>query len=263
MRNRLIPIITLDCGDVVKTRKFKNPNYIGDPINTIKLFNELFADELIVLDIGVSKSETDIDYQLIEQITSNAFMPLAYGGGIKSLEQCNKLFKLGVEKVVVSSAAIQDFSLLDQIADRYGKQALIVDVTVKSGMFDSEHKLFNSRSRKFAKSQLHDYVNTIAEKAGEIMITNVDRDGTMIGIDTRLVERFSHLECPVIHAGGAITYMDLKCVVESGGDALAAGSMFVYYGETKGVLINYPNETQLNALISELYNGTAGENGKL
>lgn len=252
LKHRVIPCLLLKNGGLVKTQKFKDPKYVGDPINVIRIFNDKEVDELIVLDIEASKAHREPNYELIEQFAGECFMPLCYGGGISTVEQAKRLFSLGVEKVCIQTRALADLQLIRDIADRYGNQSIVVSVDIKKNLLAS-YRLYSSSSGKILDEPWRDFLNKVVTAgAGEIMLTAVDRDGTLSGMDLSLI-RAATQSCPIpiIAAGGASTLSDLRAAVDAGASAIAAGAMFIFYGPHRAVLITYPNYTDLVTLLDK------------
>lgn len=256
LKHRIIPCLLLSNGGLVKTLKFKEPKYVGDPINAIRIFNEKEVDELMVLDIVASKAGCEPDFELIEQFASECFMPLCYGGGIRTLEQARRLFSLGVEKVCLQSAAIESPDLITRIAEHYGSQAVVVSADVKKGLF-GKNKLYDSRTGKSLDMSVGEYLDLCVEAgAGEVLLNSVDRDGTMEGMDLNLIrETATRLSLPLIATGGAGSLSDMKSAVEAGASAVAAGAFFVFHGPHRAVLITYPQYDELE----EIFRGLATE----
>ena len=251
-RVRVIPVLTLDNEKLVKTVKFKKPNYIGDPINAVKLFNDKEVDEIVILDISATKEKRIPNYNRIEEIASEAFMPLAYGGGINSFDQITELFKLGIEKIIVNSAIENNINLIKQTAERYGSQSVIVSIDIKKPVIGKLSAYKNSGSTKI-KAKLLEYISKIETAgAGEIFLTAIDRDGTYNDYDYDLIKLISsNCTIPVVSCGGANSIDSFLNAVKSGASAVAAGSLFVYSSASKGVLINYPSQSDLQ---KELFN---------
>ncbi len=252
LKHRVIPCLLLKNGGLVKTQKFKEPKYVGDPINVIRIFNDKEVDELIVLDIEASKANREPNYELIEQFAGECFMPLCYGGGISTVEQAKRLFSLGVEKVCIQTRALADLQLIRDIAYRYGNQSVVVSVDIKKNLLAS-YRLYSSSSGKMLDEPWRDFLNkVVAAGAGEIMLTAVDRDGTLSGMDLSLIHAATQsCPIPIIAAGGASTLSDLRAAVDAGASAIAAGAMFIYYGPHRAVLITYPNYTDLVTLLDK------------
>lgn len=246
LRHRVIPCLLLKDGGLVKTTKFKDPKYVGDPVNAIRIFNEKEVDELVVLDIEASQLGREPNYELIEEFAGECFMPLAYGGGITRVEQAKALFARGVEKVCIQTAALADLGLVRQIADRFGSQSVVVSVDVKKGLLGSS-RLFSAARKKTLDGAWLDFVAAAAKAgAGEIFLTAVDRDGTLSGMDVDLIREAAGVcSVPIIAAGGAATLAHMRAAVDAGASAIAAGAMFVFHGPHRAVLITYPRYDDL------------------
>lgn len=241
---RIIPVLLVSNGKLVKTTQFKKENYIGDPINAVKIFNEKYVDEISILDISASREGKEPDYSLIERISNEAFMPFAYGGGITDVSEVKKILRMGVEKVVIGSAAFFNKSLITQAVESFGSQSIVVSVDVKSS-FLGKRNVFVKNGKKNTRCSPVDYVKRIeALGAGEIILNNIDREGTYKGFDINLIKEITQaVRIPVIAVGGANSAEDLLRAIKHGGaSASAAGSLFIYYGANKAVLINYPWE---------------------
>ena len=249
-RTRVIPVLLIHNEGVYKTTKFKDPQYIGDPINAIRLFNDLEADEIIIQDIDASKSGKSPDLNTIEDIVSEAFMPVSYGGGINNKSLAGKILQLGVEKIIFNHAAQQDETIVRECIKSFGASSIVVCVDYtrsSSGLYQQ----FNHVDSRVTDLSLAEAV-TKAQKlgAGEIMINSVDRDGVMKGLDIKnITEIEPNLDIPLIVCGGAGTIEDLKEASDAGANAIAAGSMFVYLGKLKGVMINYPSDEILRQCL--------------
>lgn len=249
MLPRLIPVLLLQNRGLVKSVKFGAYKYIGDPINAVRIFNEKEVDELCLLDIEVSKQRKEPDYKLIEEIGSEAFIPFSYGGGITSLEQAKIILKLGAEKLVLNSVLFSNIALVRQIADHAGSQSVVASVDVKKN-FWGKYEVYSHALKKTMSLNLdHFLVQLIEAGAGEILINSVDMDGTMQGLDLALIARLKDkISVPLVACGGAGKIEDLKNGIEAGADAIAAGSLFVFHGKHKAVLINYPERTKLKQI---------------
>jgi cyclase len=242
----VIPVLLLAEHGIVKTVRFAEPRYLGDPINAVRIFNDKMADELILLDIEATQRGR-VDFDRVEDIVSEAFMPIAYGGGIKSVDQCAELFRRGVEKIVMNSAACERPQLIAEAADRFGSQSVVVSIDVKRSMWKRD-KVYARGGKKETKFSPVEFA-TKAEKmgAGEIIVTSIVRDGTFQGYDLDLLQAVcSGVSVPVIANGGAGSLNDFELAITRGGcSAVAAGSMFVFAAKGQGVLINYPSEAEL------------------
>lgn len=250
IKTRFIPCLLLKDSGLVKTIKFNKARYIGDPINAIKIFNDKEVDELMVLDITATSSNKGPNYNLIERFASECFMPLAYGGGIHSLDQAKKLFALGVEKICIQSAALSDTSLITKLSNNFGSQSIIVSIDVKKNLLN-KHKLFSCNSKKTLSLNWEQHLqNVVSLGAGEILLNSVDKDGTMTGMDLELIEKASNLvSVPIIACGGVGSLSDIKDGVKAGASAIAAGSFFVFHGPLRAVLISYPNYREIDLLF--------------
>ena len=248
LRPRIIPILLYDDRDLVKTVQFGKRTYLGDPINAVKIFNRKGIDELSVLDIGATKNKREPDFELLRDIASEAFMPLSCGGGVTTIEQVRDLLAIGYEKVVCNTAVIRDPSLIKKAADYFGKQSIVASIDAKKS--NGEYLCAIEDGTELIKKSPVDLAKE-AERlgAGEIIINSIDQDGMMNGYDLDLVRSVSNaVTVPVTAVGGARGIRDLKTVLEEGhAHAAAGGSMFVYYGRLKAVLITAPTEKELLA----------------
>jgi imidazole glycerol-phosphate synthase subunit HisF len=250
MKRRVIPCLLLADGGLVKTRRFGDRKYVGDPINAIRIFNDKEVDELTVLDIDKSRAAAPPDFALIEQFAAECFMPLCYGGGIASLEHAERLFALGIEKVCVQSAALENPALLGQIATRYGSQALVVSVDVKRDFWKKPRLYHAARARKLRRDPVEFVRAAVARGAGEILLNAVDRDGLQQGFDLELVQAIcAAVDVPVVAVGGAGSLQHLRSAVDAGASAVAAGSLFVFHGPHRAVLISYPGYAALERIF--------------
>ena len=250
-RPRVIPCLLLKDKGLVKTIKFKNPTYVGDPINAVKLFNDFEADELVFLDIKASMENRTPPLELIQKIGNEAFMPFAVGGGIKTVEDMKQIIQAGAEKVVLNTYAIENPDLVDQGQKIFGNQAIVVSLDAKKTDGGDYEIYTRSGSKATGLNAVH-----IARKmenlgAGEILINSIDRDGTRDGYDIELIKQISQsIEIPVVAIGGACTLGDFSDAVKDGGaSAVAAGSMFVFVGKKRAVLINYPEKSELEEIF--------------
>lgn len=245
-RVRIIPVILLKNGGLYKTVKFRNPNYLGDPINTVKIFNEKEADELAVIDFNASSDGRGIDFKKITEIAGEAFMPMSYGGGITNYTEAKKIFDAGYEKVILNSVLFKDPGLIRQIADVYGAQAVVGSMDVKKNLF-GKYKVYSHSGTNSTGHDPVEWAKTLEQNGvGEIMINSIERDGTWEGYDEVLIEKVAHaVTVPVIACGGAGSTEDFKKAVHAGASAVAAGSMFVYQKKGMGVLISFPSSFKL------------------
>lgn len=243
-------MLLLSNGALVKTLRFKDPKYVGDPVNAIRIFNDKEVDELMVLDIMASGLGREPDYHLIEQLAGECFMPLCYGGGIKSVEQAKRLFGLGIEKVCLQTAALEDISLIGQIAERYGSQSVVVSIDIKKNWL-GKWQLHSAAKGKLLSKPWMDHLHDVVQAgAGELVISSVDRDGIMGGMDLDLIKQAAKLSpLPLIAMGGVGSLADIRDAVGAGADAVAAGAFFVFYGPHRAVLITYPKYAELETLF--------------
>lgn len=250
LKTRVIPTLLLRGEGLVKTVGFKNPTYVGDPINAIKIFNDKEVDELILLDITATTSAKGPAFEIIADIAGECFMPVAYGGGITAVEQMRRILGIGIEKIVINSAAIGTPELIAAAAREFGSQAVVVSIDVRKNLLGRYEVRSHSGTRGTGL-----YPEAWARKAqemgaGEIMLTSIERDGVMRGYDLELIDRVSGaVNIPVIAAGGAGKLSDFAQAVQHGADAVAAGAMFVFHGPHRAVLITYPSRSDLRAVI--------------
>jgi imidazole glycerol-phosphate synthase subunit HisF len=250
LKHRVIPALLLRDGGLVKTRRFKDPTYIGDPINAIRIFNDKEVDELIVVDIDASRRGKAPDLDMIATFADECFMPLCYGGGVRTVEQAAAIFALGVEKVCLQSAALDDLSLVTRIAERFGSQSVVVSVDVQYDWL-KRPGLYQSRSgKRDRRNWLAFMQDAVRAGAGEVLLNAVDREGEMKGLDLGLIgQAAAAVPVPLIAMGGAGKLQHFKEAVQAGASAVAAGSMFVFYGPHRAVLITYPPYAELEQLL--------------
>jgi cyclase len=254
LRARLIPLLLLKGRGLYKTIKFKGATYIGDPINAVKIFNDKAADELIILDISSNRQEQGPDFELIQDIVSEAFVPVCYGGGVYQINQIERLFRIGVEKVAINSAATGSLSLISQAASIFGNQSIIVGIDIKKNMFGRLERHVHSGRLKTDDDPFEFAKRAEQSGAGEILLNSIDRDGTMQGYDIQVVNKLSmSVRIPIIACGGAgsLQYMS-QVITDGGASSAAAGSIFVFHGKHRAVLITYPDEQELDKLIHTL-----------
>ncbi len=251
--NRVIPCLLLEDGGLVKTERFKHPKYVGDPINAIRIFNDKYVDELFFLDISASRLNKEPDYDLIARIAGECFMPLCYGGGIKTLEQARKLVAIGVEKISINSIAIHDLELIKQLVAELGSQSVVGSMDIKRNLWGKEYVYDASKSQLTNLRPLDHAQSLVDAGVGEIFINDVKRDGTLIGYNTTLVSSIANkINVPLIACGGANGVDDIQKVFKAGASAAAAGSLFVFYGPHRAVLINYPDYSVVKELFSKV-----------
>ncbi len=252
LRPRIIPSLLVHDNGLVKTVNFKNPKYVGDPINAVKIFNEKEVDELAVFDIDASVQGNEPNYALIEKLANQSRMPLCYGGGVKTVEQAQKIFGLGIEKIALSSAVIQNPLLITEIANRVGSQSVIVVIDVKKKLLGGYEVYIHNGKKATGVNPIKFAEEAQRLGAGEIIINSIDQDGVMKGYDMNLIDKMvENLTIPVTVLGGAGTLQDIKKVIDKHKIiGVAAGSLFVFKGVYKAVLINYPNKEEKEKLYS-------------
>jgi cyclase len=247
-RPRVIPILLLKGMGLVKSVQFKNYRYIGDPINAVKIFNDLKADELVFLDILASKEKRTISLDFVRNVGDEANMPFAVGGGIRTVQQIKEIINAGAEKVIINTYSVEDPDFIKRASDEFGSSTIVVSIDVKRKLFGKK-QVYILGGSKATNINPVDFAKIVESKgAGEIIINSIDKDGTMSGYDLDLIKDVSSsVTIPVVAAGGAGNYNDFtKAVNESYASAVAAGSIFVYHGPRKAVLINYPSVVELN-----------------
>jgi cyclase len=249
---RIIPVLLLRSrGSLVKTVQFKNPVYVGDPLNAVKIFNEKEVDELIVLDISATRENRPPDFEYIGQIATECFMPVAYGGGISTPDECKKVIACGVEKVCLNHFALEKPALLNEAAKQLGNSSVVVTMDVRKD-FLGRRKVFAHHNARPRFADPVQYARWLQDNgAGEILLQSVDRDGMMQGYDLDLIrEVSSSVSIPVIACGGAGILRHFSDALQAGASALAAGSRFVFMGKHRAVLINYLSQEEISQLTS-------------
>lgn len=255
LRTRVIPVLLLKNVGLVKTQKFKNPKYVGDPINAVRIFNDKEVDELVFLDISATPNKRKPNFELIRDIATEAFMPFGYGGGITNLNDIEKLFKIGVEKVILNTAAHENPKIITEAAETFGSQSIVASVDVKKTFFGAKKVIINCGNKKVGINYV-EYVKKLEELGvGEIIINSIDNDGMAQGYDLKLIKQISSaVSIPVVALGGAGSIEDFQSAIRNGGaSAVGAGSMFVFTGPHRAVLISYPNYEDLETKITQKY----------
>lgn len=249
---RIIPCLLVHNKGLYKTVRFKDPKYVGDPINAVKIFNEKEVDELMVLDIDATAGKREPDYKMIENLAYECRMPLCYGGGIKTVAQAQRIFSLGVEKVAISSIAVEKPDIISKIAECVGNQSVVVVLDTRKNTVSNNYEVWTHNGLKNSGLDCVDFAKT-AEKAGagEIVINSIDNDGIMKGYDLSLIRNVRDvINLPLTVLGGAGNYYDIGVLVrEFGTIGVAAGSCFVFKGKFKAVLINYPSPSEKADLL--------------
>lgn len=253
-RPRVIPVLLLKGTGLVKTIRFdkRKAVYLGDPINAVRLFNDFEADELIILDITASIERRTISAELVKKIGDEAFMPFSVGGGIGTVAEIKSLLAAGAEKVVINTSSIYIPQLIREAASQFGNQSIVVSIDVRGNLWGQYHMVIEDGTRVVKKDPIRHAYEMEQLGAGEIFVNFIDNDGTMKGYDLDYIKRFSgNLSIPVIACGGAGKLNHLREGIVSGGaSAVAAGSMFVFHGDRKAVLINYPDRRELLELFN-------------
>ena len=256
LKPRIIPCLLVSDKGLVKTVNFKNPKYVGDPINAVRIFNEKRVDELMVLDIDASAENREPDYKMIANLAAECRMPLCYGGGVKTVEQAHRIFSLGVEKIAISSAAIEDPDLVCKIAQEVGSQSIVAILDVKKRLLGG-YQIFIKNGKINSNKKPIEFVQELERLGvGEIIINSIDNDGVMKGYDLNLVDQIRKIvKVPLTILGGAGKLEDIgELVSKYGIIGAAAGSLFVFKGIYKAVLINYPSREEKDTLIQKSLN---------
>ena len=250
MQTRVIPSLLIHKGGLVKSVQFKDYKYVGDPINAVKIFNEKEVDEIAVIDIDASRENKAPNIAKIAEIASEAFMPMAYGGGITTIAQIKEILYNGIEKVIINKAAHTTPNLITEAANLFGNQSIVVSIDVKK-VFLKGYRVFIENGKK--NTGLHPVEFAITAQnlgAGEILLNSIDKDGTFTGYDLSLIQQVSQaVNIPVIALGGATTVTDFVAAKQAGASALAAGSMFVFQRPHKAVLISYPTRKEIKEIV--------------
>lgn len=258
-RVRVIPTLLLKGGGLVKTQRFRRPVYVGDPINAVKIFNEKQVDELAVLDIDATRERREPDLRRIQDLAGECFMPLAYGGGITSLEQIRRILHAGVEKVVLNSAVHANPTLVVEAARQFGSQSIVVSIDARQKWWGTYRSFTHNGTRNTGMTPALAARRAAEAGAGEILLTSIDREGTYKGFDLPLIRSVaSAVTIPLVACGGARSVDDLVSAVREGGaSAVAAGSLFVFQGSHRAVLISFPDEQLLREKFNDLERGYA------
>jgi imidazole glycerol-phosphate synthase subunit HisF len=249
LKTRVIPFLLLKGHGLYKTVKFADPTYLGDPVNIVRIFNEKEVDEIFVADIGATRQSAGPNFALLGDLASECFMPLGYGGGVTTLDQAERLYALGFEKVCLNTSACENPRLVTQIADGVGSQSVVVSIDVKRNVFGRAEVVTRCGTARTGRAPA-DVARDMQERgAGEIVLTSIDRDGTMRGYDLDLIRSVTTaVSIPVVACGGAGSVEDFAAAVGAGASAVAAGSLFVFHGRHRAVLINVPSLALLETL---------------
>jgi cyclase len=251
IRPRVIPALLLKGQGLVKTVKFRDPKYLGDPINIVKIFNDKEVDELIFLDITATNEKRRPPFEMLSKITSECFMPLGYGGGIRGMDDVRALLSLGIEKIILNTIAVENPAFISDVAGYAGSQAVVVSLDVKKGLLGNYEVVTHSGKTGAGLDPVRHALEMEKRGAGELFVNSIDRDGTMQGYDLDLIRRVAEaVSIPVVACGGAGNIQHLAEAIQQGGaSAAAAGSMFVFQGPLRGVLISYPSQAELRSVL--------------
>lgn len=253
IRPRVIPCLLLKGKGLVKTIQFKNPIYLGDPLNIINIFNKKMVDEMIILDIDATKEQKKPNLECLKRITSICFSPLTYGGGVRTLEDAESLFSIGFEKISINSAAFSNPAFITELAKKYGNQSVVVSVNINKDFWGGKYIVNNLLKKIDIKYSINEQLKIFEELgAGEILINDANRDGIMKGYDIELISSIAtNINIPIIACGGCGCYNDIKNVINKGGaSAAAAGSFFAFNGNRKAVLISYPKRAIIKNILN-------------
>ncbi|HLG35396.1 MAG TPA: AglZ/HisF2 family acetamidino modification protein [Bacteroidia bacterium] len=250
---RVIPVLLLKNAGLVKTVKFKEPKYIGDPLNAVKIFNEKEVDELIFLDITASNEKRMPPLKLLADIAGECFMPFCYGGGIRNIEMIKEILNVGVEKVSINTYAAENPDFVRDAAEQFGSSTIVISIDVKRNFLGKYEVIANSGKVNMKQDPVRYAVEMSKCGAGELLVNSIDRDGTQNGYDIELIRKISkEVDIPVVACGGAGNLSDFKIAINEGGvSAVAAGSLFVFHGKHRGVLISYPSQKELSNVFFE------------
>jgi len=249
-RIRIIPALLIHKGGLVKSVKFRDYKYVGDPINAVRIFNDKEVDELAIIDIDASKDNRPPDISRIAEIVSEAFMPIAYGGGITNTDQAKKILSIGVEKVILNRSAVKTPSLVTEIARQFGSQSVVVSIDYKKNIFGKTHVYIENGKTSTGLNPLTFAKQMEEAGAGEILLNSIERDGSFDGYDLEMIEKIAHaVNIPMIAIGGAGSLSDFKRAVQFGASAVSAGSFFVFQRPHRAVLISYPSQQDLEKYV--------------
>ncbi len=253
LATRIMPCLLMDNGALVKTVQFKNQVYVGDPVNAVRIFNQKEVDELLLIDINATVEKRGVDFETLEKVVTECFMPICYGGGVNNLGEMRQLYRLGIEKISLSSAAVAKPDFVGQAASEFGNQAIVVALDVKKNVF-GKYTVRTHRGKIDTKRSPVDVAQDMERAgAGEILLYSIDRDGTWSGYDLKLIKEVSQtVDVPVIACGGAGELSHLRAAVnEAGASAVAIGSMAVFQAKELGVLIRFPTREQQERHFNE------------
>ena len=242
---RIIPVLLLKDDELYKTVRFSNPQYIGDPINAVKIFNEKDVDEIIIFDIDATVNKKQPNYKLLQEIAAESFVPISYGGGVNDIEIFKEMIQIGYERLCMNSVFYYNQSIISECVEKFGSSSVIIGIDYKK--VRGKNFVFVESGKKNTGIEVSDYAKQVETAgAGEIFLNSIDRDGTYQGLDLKVAAEISdQCKIPVIICGGANSLQNIKSAFELNISAVAAGSLFVFYGRYKAVLINYPDKTRI------------------
>lgn len=251
-RPRIMPILLLSGRRLVKTSRFKAPSYVGDPLNAVKIFNDKEVDEIVILDIEATRRQLTPQFDLIAEISSECFMPITYGGGVSTLDQMDILFRSGVEKIALNTAAFEQSTLVTKAAARFGSQSVVVSIDVRRTFIGQQRVYVRAGQRNTGLDPVSYARRMEQEGAGELLVTSIEREGTACGFDLELISSItSAVSVPVIAHGGASGLHDLRtAIVQGNASAAAAGRMFVFQGPHRAVLITFPKPDEIATILA-------------
>jgi cyclase len=250
IRNRLIPVLLNSDRGLVKTKNFRNPRYVGDSLNTVKIFSDKCVDEIMILDIDRSPRNLGPNLELLKSITKHCFVPISYGGGVRNLIDAKKVLDLGVEKIVIQDAVIKDPKVIESIVDYAGSSSVTISIDVLTSS-SQEYMIYQASKKRILKTNFFDYLDLVRDSGcGEILLTSVNHEGCRSGFNLELISEVSQLlTIPLVIHGGAGCNQDLADALDAGAQAVAAGSLFLFYTSEEGVLLNYPRHQDVLNLV--------------
>jgi len=254
LRPRIIPTLLVHKKGLVKTVRFKDPRYVGDPLNAVKIFNEKEVDELIILDIDASTQNREPDFLSIERWASECRMPLCYGGGISSVKQIEKIISLGVEKVAINTSALLNPNIINETVSLLGSQSVVIIIDYKKNILTNSYDIFFKNGKKKHIKELTSWIQEVEQRgAGEVVLNSIDNDGMMKGYDVELIRNVNnHISIPLTVLGGCGSLNDIKVLInEFNFIGAGVGSLFVFKGKFRAVLINYPSKIEKESLYAE------------
>ena len=253
IRPRIIPLLQIRDSQLYKSFKYSKYKYIGDPINAARIFNEKSADELSIVDIEASKKNKPPNFNLISDITSECFMPISYGGGIKTIDEARKIFKLGVEKIIIKTAFYENPIFIKKLSDTFGSQSIVVSIDYRKSRLTRKYVSVNNYNSKYQnRSPIEDVKLAIKLGAGEVILNNTQNDGTFFGMNNDLIEELkTNINIPILNMGGCKDLEDMRNTINLGYAGVLVGSLFVFHGVHNAVLISYPSTKEIDNLLKK------------